>query len=866
MHDDADVPLDVAIADESCVPRDDFPPFGYLDNPYHSWRLNPSGVLRSRPPAGMGWHVPNYGSYGRNQFQGRAHLHVGLEVGELALLQPADFRAAGVAVRCDLHTANRLRYVFEHPAGMRLAATYFLAGEHALGCRIELERMVVAAGGSDVAEPGVQPLAVRLWLAQEVTHDPTTSRDWEHGLYALPPGNPDPATGAAGLLGICPEGDAWAIGLAVAVVPAMDGEGRPADESAPSAPRERPADESAPTGVPPQSPPARAGETWVARSTLPEVAQDVQAVGADPALGGLVMPSETRATGDRWEAGAEDALPRGREPEQLQTAILALAYDLSLTPGVPVVLDAALSRGPNADRALERLRMGLADLPVALDARTAEDEAFWDNAPRLSGDWPAHLRRGVALDLETLRMVARPPAGIFAQRWDGMQIQAPRSVLAETALDALALSWADPALARELLLSCFAAAPASRPNVPCQREDASYNMVADDGSICGTGPEWGWPFAAIDALWRRCGDREWLAALYPRAAAYLSWWLSQRGDAEGWLVHACSWESGQDVSTRFGTQATGGSDIRSVRPVDLHATAAQAAALIAKWARVLELEAGESWRWASVAEDLAAKTRAMWRANWFHDYDAVAARWSKVRDPMQLAPLAAGLANAQQRAVLRRAFSALPRHCGSYPPLVWPPVAHTALEAALAAGLDARAAELAHALLDRTWRRMDARTIEPDGALPGVAREYWPEGGTSTSAGIEGYGWGALGVHFLIRYLLGLREETPSRLRLVPSLPPALRRRGAAYTAGPLPYGCHALTLTYAVGSEGDGVTVTLAVMNAVGPVVARDAATGRELSRAAPVGTDGECISLCWQGAWDRAVIVEIAAAEKAE
>lgn len=791
------------------TPRDDFPPFGYLDNPHHAWRLNPAGVLRSRPPAGMGWHMPNYGSYGRNQFQGRAHLHVGLEVGALALLQPVDFRAAGGAVRCDLHTANRLRYVFEHPGGVRLAATYFLIDEHALGCRIELERVVTAAGASTSTDTdGARPLSVRLWLAQEVAHDPTTSRDWEHGLYALPPDNADPETGAAGLLGVCPEGDAWVFGLARAACPS--------------------------------------------------------AVGSDHEGRELVMPAETRATGDRWEAGAEDLLPRGREPEQLQTAILALAYDVELPPGETLALDAALARGPNTDRALERLHTALAQLPAALDTRTAEDEYFWAGAPRLSGDWPAHARRGFALDLETLRMVARPAAGVFTRRWDGMQLQAPRSVLAETALDALALSWADPATARELLLSCFAAAP--RPNVPCQREDGSYNMVADDGSICGTSPQWGWPFAAIDALWRRSGDRAWLAAIYPHAAAYLAWWLTRRSDENGWLVHACSWESGQDASTRFGTQATGGSDIRSVRPVDLHAAAAQAAALLARWARTLELGADENWRWASVAEDLASKTRAMWRANWFHDYDAVAARWSKVRDPMQLAPLAAGLANAQQRAVLRRAFDALPRHCGSYPPLVWPPVAHTALEAALAAGLDARAAELAHALLDRVWRRMDAHTIEPDGALPGVTREYWPEGGTSISAGIEGYGWGALGVHFLIRYLLGLRDEAPNRLRIVPSLPSALRRRSVTYTAGPLPYGCHALTLTYAVASEGEGVAIALEVAGAVGPVVARDAATGRELARTESDESDGGRAVLRWQGAWGRAALVELGAPEQAE
>ncbi len=42
------------------IPRDDFTPFGYLDNPYHAWKLNPGGVLRSLEPLGMGWQPGRY--------------------------------------------------------------------------------------------------------------------------------------------------------------------------------------------------------------------------------------------------------------------------------------------------------------------------------------------------------------------------------------------------------------------------------------------------------------------------------------------------------------------------------------------------------------------------------------------------------------------------------------------------------------------------------------------------------------------------------------------------------------------------------------------------------------------------------------
>src|SRR5258708_13537288 len=200
------------------TPRDDFPPHGYLDNPWHSWKLNPSGVLRSRLPAGMGWHVPNFGSYGRNQLSYRAHLHAGLEAnGTRLLLTPDDFRRAKVAVGCELQTKNRLRCTWAHPAGARLAATYFLAGEHALACRIALEP---PAGAT-------RPPTVRLWLPQRIAHNPAPSRPSDHVLYSLLPRPAEPEGGARGLLGVAPAGDAWAHGLAAAGSPLPPAAARP---------------------------------------------------------------------------------------------------------------------------------------------------------------------------------------------------------------------------------------------------------------------------------------------------------------------------------------------------------------------------------------------------------------------------------------------------------------------------------------------------------------------------------------------------------------------------------------------------------------------------------------------------------------
>src|SRR5258708_36926627 len=84
-----------------------------------------------------------------------------------------------------------------------------------------------------------------------------------------------------------------------------------------------------------------------------------------------------------------------------------------------------------------------------------DDQAFWSHAPQLSGDWPESWRRGLVYDFETLRMVMRPSVGMIEYPFDGMQIQAPRPVLAEAAMDVLFLSYADPELAAEVILGHF---------------------------------------------------------------------------------------------------------------------------------------------------------------------------------------------------------------------------------------------------------------------------------------------------------------------------------------------------------------------------------------------------------------------------
>lgn len=737
------------------IPSDDFTPHGYLDNPYHSWKLNPSGVLRSLPPLGMGWHVPNLGSYVLNQFQYTAHLMIGLNINGLVLITPEDFRRHKCTINSQLHTKTRFEYTCHVPQyELTLTARYFLVQEHELGCVLTLSTTFPAH------------IPITCYLIHLHTHNPHTSRLWEHGLYALQ----DREQGY-GMLGLASEGDVFVHG---------------------------------------------------ARTTNGSIL-------AWDEMGFAVTLDDISA----WAHGVRVPRPEitQRQPGTgWQLRSLALPCKLTLGGTAPSTssLHVVLARGVSQDQALQRWQQGIEAITEAESRHGADDEAFWQQAPQLSGDWPEYWRRGLVYDFETLRMVMRPSVGLIPHVFDGMQLQAPRLVLAEAAMDTLFFSYADLDLAAEVILGHFESAP--HPNLPCMREDGSYNMVADDGQICGTAPEWGFPLWCCDQIVRRTGDLRWLRRLYPRAAVYLRWWLDHRRDAEGWLVYACSWESGQDVSSRFGPQQTGGTIIQHVRPVDLQASMAQGAAILARWANILDSTGKEEKQetllstdyaveaafWQSVANEFTMKARLMWRDGWFRDYDSVSGEWSTQQDAMHLTPVFCGVSGWEHLEKLRPYLAQPPSHSHGWAPLSWPPVVMTLVGAASFAQMPLDAAELAYHFIDASYRSTDSRELNEHGGIPGVTREYrqtvtagkW--GAIDfVNAGIEGYGWGALSIHLLMRYLLGLREEEADKITVAPALPQALRRNGATYRAAPVPWGNYMLEIECMV-RDAKGYTVRI--------------------------------------------------------
>ncbi len=446
-----------------------------------------------------------------------------------------------------------------------------------------------------------------------------------------------------------------------------------------------------------------------------------------------------------------------------------LGFEIDLGEG-PATIEVVMARGLTAERAHAEWVRAQAQAGIEEARLRADDARFWQAAPRLEGDWPDHWRRGMVYDLETVRMMVKPPIGIYRHAWDAMQIQSPRVVLAETAMDALLLAYADPLAAQGLLSGAFVDAP--EPNVPCSREDGSYNMVSADGAACGTAPSWGYPWLALPQLAALRPDRAWIEPLVPRLAAYLDWWLLHRRDAEGWLVYACSWESGQDNSPRFGEQPLGGGyPIWHVRPADLQAAFAHAAQIMAEVATGLGNERDAS-KWSALATEFTERTDRLWNGSRYADFDARAGGLTPVDDVMLLAPVALGVAWPERVRALRPAIDAL--SAGS---LTWPMLAWTATEAALKAGLHDKAAELAWSVCERAYRFWDAREASPERTLPGIACEYWPLDGR---CGGEGYGWGAFTTHLVIRTLIGLSFADAS-IALRPNLPLDWRAPGRRY-------------------------------------------------------------------------------------
>ena len=484
-------------------------------------------------------------------------------------------------------------------------------------------------------------------------------------------------------------------------------------------------------------------------------------------------------------------------PPREHTLLGEAELGVTLEPGETRTFDASLSRiGRDCDP----------DVNAAHTRVRTEDREFGATTPTLNGDWPPHWREGLHHDFQTTRLLVQPAGGIFGDVWPAWMATWPRVVLAEGTLDMLRLAYCDPSLAQRAVLSLFRDAP--RPNVPCVFRGGEYNMVAADGSRCGTSPAWCLPFLNLQLLYLRTLDRAWLSQLYPFAAAYLEWWLEHRTDRDGWIVYKCTWESGEDGNPRLDPTGSGDADIsRRVRPVELQATMAHAARVMAFFAAELGLDdAG----WRRLEREYRERTRQLFDRDVgrFRDRLIEEDRFQEDCpdrpywgiDPCRcsaqsLTPLLIG-EHLDEAEVWQHAVP---------PWTLWPSWTWSIVESAAAAGLYAPVGELAFETIDRVYRATTRRDIASFvRPLPGSSPEFWPED-WRTYCGSDAYGWGATTANLLIRHLFGFKEslETDGWVaELTPAFPGSMLQPGARYGVHNLIYRGRRFDLAYTVESD----------------------------------------------------------------
>jgi hypothetical protein len=120
-------------------PVSDYTPFGYLDNPWHTWNMHQSGVFRSLPGIGFGLYYPagpgGYFDYHRNGVY-VAELALGFRIGQRVMLSGEDFQPGQLT--SPHHSKNIFSYRFREE-GVIVDASYLQVNEDALAVHVKIK-------------------------------------------------------------------------------------------------------------------------------------------------------------------------------------------------------------------------------------------------------------------------------------------------------------------------------------------------------------------------------------------------------------------------------------------------------------------------------------------------------------------------------------------------------------------------------------------------------------------------------------------------------------------------------------------------------------------------------------------------------
>jgi hypothetical protein len=741
-------------------PKGDYTPFGYLDNPFHSWVHHRSGIFRSVPPIGFGFWVRRLPwPYGLGAFRDAnnylSFLHLSVSVDGTTFHNSQDFAAHRVEVTSQYHTKSMMSYDWQL-AGLSFSAQYFVEGENSLICVFQVKNSNSNTKTITFHATNIYGFPEQGWWGSDGVHggynkefDSAVAKFWAYGdIFALSMNRPTRSHKFTS------SKDEW--------------------------------------------------EKWIREKNLSNT-------GAATHRFSNCIYSRIYPEISTPQSGTD------RKPCDPGCMYSLLSTEINVPPQEFVSTTISLTRNVSEKLAIQACKKSIEGAPATLGRKLADDENFYRGAPQLAGDWPSKWKHGWIYDLETLRMTIRPPVGIYKHHWDGMQIFTPRSVLGEASLDSMAISYADTELAKDVLLGTFADAPA--PNVPCSREDGSLNMICADGSETGTAPMWGYPFLVMRSIYLRDHDDKWIRALYPYLKSFIKWWHKNRADSDGWFHCMCSWESGQDASKRFLVPDSDPAAAASfVRTVDVQAAIADAEKTMIMFAKIAGQHQDVEY-WQALAEQDVKRVRSMYVDGWFHDFDGRTGTPIKLKDyydVMMLAPLTVGIATHEQVEGVKPMFNYFKQNAVFW--LEWPSFAFPFCEAAWNVGLREFIGEIVAGTAERVYMRLDSRQLLPlhEGMeldmpkefayrMPGVANEFWPID-PKNPGGCENYGWGATLPTLIIRNIIGFRESADpakSEFVLAPSIPPSFSKTGQSYGISNLNFRSVRFNVNYQLLEEG---------------------------------------------------------------
>jgi hypothetical protein len=517
---------------------------------------------------------------------------------------------------------------------------------------------------------------------------------------------------------------------------------------------------------------------------------------------GVTAPDESKL--EKWIKGQLSLNGNYQAVHLPNCSCGAVRWEWEIPAGNEIQHTILLARSVNEKNALIAANAAMKEAGSILKTRLEADNSFYSKAPLLEGDWPETWKHGWIYDFETLRMNLMAPAGIYRHRWDGMQTLWPRVVTGETAIDMLTLSYADTETSLEVIEGMFEDAPDVY--IPCTREDGSVNMTGEDGNECGTAPIWGMPIRAIRIMLARSGDLSWIKRLYPRLKLYLEWWQINRTDSDGWFHCNNSWESGQDGSVRFVTDADScnspkeAANAEHVRTADLEAAMASAFEDMALFAKLLGYQDDEVF-YRRLALQGRERIKTMFVEKCFRDFDARNGKPFIVNeryDIMLTMPVALGMATEQQKKSMAWLFklysdeikkfftdSNVSKNAALQYAPYWPPLLQTVVEASHEMGNLETSANMVVHMIHPAYRRNDARkhlTGKPLTGIPERYSMYIPGNGRENLAediptsGCENYGWGCLAPMLIFENIIGLRPSDPlgREFILTPVLPDIL--------------------------------------------------------------------------------------------